>query len=135
MHRNLSIYLEVLRFAAAVAVVLSHARGILFPALPWRLAAHGPEAVAVFFVLSGFVIRFVTVDRNETTWRAYAAARVARIYPRHHTGCTSYQDSGCSRVLFCTRWICRIKPWFLVRHWCSNFHKRSLVLARHVRLQ
>lgn len=81
MTKNMSVYLSFLRFAAAVAVVLGHARAFIIPDLKNFLTIHGGEAVAVFFVLSGFVIRFVTVERGEKDWRTYATARIARIYP------------------------------------------------------
>ncbi|MGI4829745.1 MAG: acyltransferase family protein [Janthinobacterium lividum] len=76
--RNASILLDVLRFAAALVVVLSH--------MP--LFLNGPEfipersgntAVCIFFVLSGFVIRYVTVTRVPTG-RDYAIDRITRIY-------------------------------------------------------
>lgn len=81
MTKNMSVYLSFLRFAAAVAVVLAHARAFIIPKQQNFLTIHGGEAVAVFFVLSGFVIRFVTAERGEKDWRTYATARIARIYP------------------------------------------------------
>ncbi|MES3043939.1 acyltransferase family protein, partial [Sphingomonas faeni] len=65
MTKNMSVYLSLLRFAAAIAVVLGHARAFVVPNLQNFLTIHGGEAVAVFFVLSGFVIRFVTAERGE----------------------------------------------------------------------
>ena len=44
-----------------------------------QLVAHGYMAVDFFFVLSGFVIRFVTLNRAETG-RAYALDRASRLY-------------------------------------------------------
>lgn len=76
--RNASILLDVLRFAAALVVVLSHMplflNGTEF--IPER---SGNTAVCVFFVLSGFVIRYVTVTRVPTG-RDYAIDRITRIY-------------------------------------------------------
>lgn len=43
------------------------------------MSAHADEAVAVFFVMSGIVIRFVSVEK-EMTLRSYALARFTRIY-------------------------------------------------------
>ena len=58
---NLSIYLDLLRLVAAFEVVLGHARHFVMPGLPGFISGHTGEAVAVFFVLSGFVIAFVAV--------------------------------------------------------------------------
>lgn len=81
MNRGLSTYLDALRLFAALGVVLTHARYFVLPGLPWALASHGGESVAVFFVLSGFVIRFASLEKDEATWKKYAAARLARIAP------------------------------------------------------
>lgn len=79
LSHNLSIYLDLLRLIASMVVFINHSRNFILPALPTALA-HGREAVAMFFVLSGFVICFVVSER-EKSWRAYLVARVARIYP------------------------------------------------------
>ena len=77
--RNASILLDVLRFAAALAVAMSHMphhfvlRGNLIS------ERFGNAAVCVFFVLSGFVIRYVTVAR-QTSGREYCIDRASRIY-------------------------------------------------------
>jgi peptidoglycan/LPS O-acetylase OafA/YrhL len=42
-------------------------------------SGYGHSAVIVFFVLSGFVIAFVT-DTKERTWPRYAASRLSRVY-------------------------------------------------------
>jgi peptidoglycan/LPS O-acetylase OafA/YrhL len=81
MRRSLSTYLDLLRFVAAFGVVLSHAKTFVLPCEPGTIASNGPECVAVFFVLSGFVIRFVTVEKGEGDLRTYAISRIARIYP------------------------------------------------------
>jgi peptidoglycan/LPS O-acetylase OafA/YrhL len=74
---NLSLYLDFLRFSAALAVFFAHANNFI---LPNRIALYGQESVAVFFVLSGFVISYV-VSKKETDWRNYTIARMARIFP------------------------------------------------------
>ncbi|WP_165799507.1 acyltransferase family protein [Sphingomonas oleivorans] len=79
MGRGLSLYLELMRALAALAVLLGHMRLYADPDIPAILGNHHQEAVAFFFVLSGFVIRFVTVER-EASWRSYVAARAARLY-------------------------------------------------------
>ena len=69
----------MLRFGAACTVLLSHLGhpgiSVGFP----NLAAAGHLAVAVFFVLSGFVIRYVTLTR-EASAREYLIDRTSRIY-------------------------------------------------------
>jgi peptidoglycan/LPS O-acetylase OafA/YrhL len=79
MGLGLSLLLDLCRFSAAVTVVFGHLTQAAF-STGWpggtRLAL---EAVAVFFVLSGFVIRHATVTK-ERTLEDYATARAARIY-------------------------------------------------------
>lgn len=79
MNRPFSVYLDLVRFGAAVLVYLWHSnmRMLVTDILP---ASHyGHSAVIVFFVLSGFVIAFVT-DTKEKTWVAYSASRLSRVY-------------------------------------------------------
>ncbi|WP_426194703.1 acyltransferase family protein [Massilia sp. DWR3-1-1] len=73
---GMSVYLDLLRFLAAVAVVLSHVWRLIFPdfPLPWP----GHAAVIVFFVISGYVIAFAT-DRPGQTAGRYALYRAVRI--------------------------------------------------------
>lgn len=81
MDRNLSIYLDGLRFIAALWVAVSHLgySGVITPELAGFLPHSGRDAVVIFFVLSGFVIAYVATVR-ETTAVAFCAARAARIY-------------------------------------------------------
>jgi peptidoglycan/LPS O-acetylase OafA/YrhL len=71
--------LDFTRFAAAVAVAFGHLTGEAF-SVGWKyrlgLALDG---VAIFFVLSGFVIRLVTTARPVRV-RDYAIDRASRIY-------------------------------------------------------
>lgn len=78
MQRQLSIYLDLMRLLAALAVFFAHSGGFLHPLGP--LSRNGGEAVACFFVLSGFVITFV-VKNKENRLIDYVVARCARIYP------------------------------------------------------
>jgi peptidoglycan/LPS O-acetylase OafA/YrhL len=79
---SISLLLDILRFAAALAVVFNHACfgrfQMGFPPSPIE-SALGDLAVPVFFVMSGFVIRYVTCTR-ESTPRTYAINRLSRIY-------------------------------------------------------
>lgn len=76
---DLSAYLDFLRFFAALAVLLGHMNqdGI---AVGWMQLSHfSHEAVIVFFVLSGFIIHNNTYAVGVTA-KAYAVARISRIY-------------------------------------------------------
>jgi peptidoglycan/LPS O-acetylase OafA/YrhL len=75
-----SVLLDLLRLAAALLVVIAHLSRPEFSIVMGRdLRPLGELAVPVFFVLSGFVIRFVTVSR-EHTLRVYLMDRASRIY-------------------------------------------------------
>jgi len=76
-----SVYLDLVRFLAALAVVLMHVRQFALVELPGshHLTLLGREAVMAFFVLSGFVIAYTTAQRRPGA-RDYAIARAARIY-------------------------------------------------------
>jgi len=79
MRKEFSVYLDLVRFLAAVLVVIWHSnnRGIIAELLP--MSQYGHSAVIVFFVLSGYVIAFVTATKEHTP-RDYAISRLARIY-------------------------------------------------------
>ena len=77
MNKTMSIYLDLLRFFAAVAVFLHHLAPVTGRYSLW--GSHGEDAVMVFFVLSGFVIAYVT-DRKEKTPVLYLSSRLARLY-------------------------------------------------------
>ncbi len=76
-----SVYLDVVRFVAAFAVFLDHlcgnsfTQGLLNP----RIGRYGNVAVMIFFVLSGYVIAFVTSTRERNA-KAYSIARFSRLY-------------------------------------------------------
>jgi peptidoglycan/LPS O-acetylase OafA/YrhL len=77
MKKEFSLYLDLVRFLAAVVVLINHAnhRGIITEILP----QYGHSAVMVFFLLSGYVIAYVTSGKERTP-RDYAVSRLARIY-------------------------------------------------------
>jgi peptidoglycan/LPS O-acetylase OafA/YrhL len=80
MTNTLSLYLDALRFGAAFTVFLSHYADARYSGgLFWQMQAYGHTAVLVFFVLSGFVIAWVTEER-ERTLEEYALSRFARLY-------------------------------------------------------
>lgn len=80
MHPAMSLYLDAVRFTAALVVFLGHLSGQrITGGLFWQLHDHAMfHAVSVFFVLSGYVIAYVTFTREEDA-RAYGVARTARI--------------------------------------------------------
>ncbi len=78
MNRQLSIYLDLLRFIAAALVFLTHIPQFIGGYL-WQIAGMGHEAVVFFFVLSGFVIAYVCYDKKETI-EVYSENRFSRIY-------------------------------------------------------
>jgi peptidoglycan/LPS O-acetylase OafA/YrhL len=80
MNKNTSVYLDATRLLAATLVFLGHARAFLFSDTDsWFILSQAREAVAIFFVLSGFVISYV-IHEKERDWRSYFVARAARIY-------------------------------------------------------
>lgn len=81
LSETFSLYLDLTRFVAALMVVLAHylQYNIVTGDLASLIPSMGREAVVVFFVLSGFVIAYVTENRA-TTAREYIAARCGRIY-------------------------------------------------------
>jgi peptidoglycan/LPS O-acetylase OafA/YrhL len=89
MKTGTSLYLDLVRFSAAMMVFLEHLREhtkvgfrTFWSAHPfWRdhLYFYSQTAVIVFFVLSGYVIAHVMVTRERTPLE-YAASRFARLY-------------------------------------------------------
>lgn len=79
LDENMSVFLDLLRLGAALVVFLGHSYRYYFTTMPTFLAVHATAGVAVFFVLSGFLIRHATVKRT-TDWRSFSKARIARLY-------------------------------------------------------
>lgn len=82
MTRGFSLYLDAIRFFAAVLVLFSHVAYERYSGgqLQWMRDLNlGSDAVILFFVLSGFVIAYTT-DAKARTGIAYAEARMARLY-------------------------------------------------------
>jgi len=76
-----SLYLDVARACAALAVVVAHFGyfRIFDDAQIARIPDFGREAVIAFFVLSGFVIAYSAEHKNLTA-KSYVVARAARLY-------------------------------------------------------
>ena len=79
MNRSFSTYLDLVRFGAAMVVVLHHVWGVIFPAIPLPWPGH--HAVVVFFVLSGYVISYAVAQRpcSATDYAVHRAARVLSV--------------------------------------------------------
>ena len=79
--RPMSLWLDLVRALAALAVVFGHSFRLDLNTGPLVVSrALEKDAVVVFFVLSGLVIA-ASVDRGRHTLGAYAIARVSRILP------------------------------------------------------
>lgn len=74
-----SLYLDAVRVVAALLVIVYHSNLRLLTTDKLPLSGHGHAAVIVFFVLSGYVIAWITATR-ETTPHAYWTSRLARFY-------------------------------------------------------
>lgn len=76
MHRTESLYLDLVRVCAALLVVSYHAHYYTPGVLPFTNFGH--DAVVIFFVLSGYVIAYVTGTRERTLTR-YTVSRLSRL--------------------------------------------------------
>jgi peptidoglycan/LPS O-acetylase OafA/YrhL len=75
-----SILLDIVRFLAALTVAVGHvSQGYFTTGWPSFLMSWAEGAVSVFFILSGFMIRYITTVKYGDL-RRYTADRVARIY-------------------------------------------------------
>jgi len=79
LSRSSSVALDIIRFAAAAVVLLSHFSHSNYETHSRDWTTAGNLAVSIFFVLSGFVIRFVSLSR-ESSFKEYAIDRSSRIY-------------------------------------------------------
>lgn len=80
MNRTTSLYLDLVRFGAALVVVLTHLAYLRFSGgLLTPLRTYGNDAVMIFFVLSGYVIAY-TVANRDRDFTTYAVNRFARLY-------------------------------------------------------
>ncbi|MCK1642984.1 acyltransferase [Bradyrhizobium sp. 157] len=79
MNKAQSTYLDLLRLLAAIGVFINHSATTLTPWVTPLISGHGSECVAVFFVLSGFVISYVAENRERDA-STYIVARIGRLY-------------------------------------------------------
>ena len=81
MQKYCSIYLDLVRFAASLGVFLAHLMNPIISGhvLWWRIGMYAEICVTIFFVLSGYVISFVTSER-ENSWKTYFISRISRLY-------------------------------------------------------
>lgn len=79
MTKEDSVLLDLLRFFFAILVLIHHAEQILVADYLSSFASFGHDAVIFFFILSGFVISFVT-SCKERTISEYVVSRIARMY-------------------------------------------------------
>lgn len=80
VERGQSLYLDALRLIAALEVAAFHLGRLPGSGVPegwWN--AFGHEAVVIFFVLSGFVIRHAA-GKNDPTLRLFAISRISRVW-------------------------------------------------------
>lgn len=79
MNRPFSVYLDLVRFIAAFLVYLYHSNQRFLTEAMLPASNYGHSSVMVFFVLSGFVIAYVTATK-ENTLASYSASRMARVF-------------------------------------------------------
>ncbi len=80
MQKSTSSYLDLIRFSAAVLVFTFHASYNRFDGAWLKgIGAFGHDSVMIFFVLSGFVIAYIST-KKETSAYDYSLSRVSRLY-------------------------------------------------------
>lgn len=77
MNKEMSLYLDLVRFGSAMVVFLGHAAGKLTGGFLWQLNSYLGAAVMIFFVLSGYVIAYV-YDIKDKSIKIYSIDRIAR---------------------------------------------------------
>ncbi|MFM0013566.1 acyltransferase [Paraburkholderia sediminicola] len=95
MKENVSTFTDISRWVAALLVVANHARSLIlvdfgevqnktvFSKTLYVATGLGHEAVVIFFVISGFLVGGLTLDRWKSRGpdiRSYTSARTSRIY-------------------------------------------------------
>lgn len=78
LNLQFSVYIDLIRIIAALFVFFEHLPGAI-GGLFWQLSGFGHEAVVVFFVLSGYVISYVAINKEKDPL-GYIVSRISRIY-------------------------------------------------------
>ena len=78
MHKSTSIYLDAVRFLASLTVFYYHVCELGIVTTEFRLYL-AREAVMVFFVLSGFVISYVAINKDHNL-QVYMVGSLSRLY-------------------------------------------------------
>lgn len=78
MEKSTSIYLDASRFLAALVVFIFHFIALDLITIDFKIT-FAREAVMIFFVLSGYVIAFVSAQK-ERTFKVYIFNRLSRLY-------------------------------------------------------
>jgi peptidoglycan/LPS O-acetylase OafA/YrhL len=115
-----SLLLDIARFAAAVMVAFGHISQRFFSQDTKDLTTYAIDAVSVFFVLSGFVIRHITRTRVGTL-QSYAIDRVSRIY--------SVAFPALLLTLVLDAISHSANPGFYSKHWGQGLHHPVLGLV------
>ncbi|HEU4373352.1 MAG TPA: acyltransferase [Telluria sp.] len=79
MKKEFSIYLDLVRFVAALLVLIHHSNVRSLSSAPIWFSEYGPAAVIIFFVLSGYVISYVA-SAKEREPIEYWSSRLSRFY-------------------------------------------------------
>lgn len=81
MTKGFSLYLDFLRLIAALEVFVFHMGDVPNFGVGFHLwNRFGHEAVVIFFVLSGFVIRHAAGGEKDSNFLSFATSRLTRIY-------------------------------------------------------
>lgn len=95
--------IQYLRGIAAILVVLFHSTALIGP--DWKdFLKNGMVGVDVFFIMSGFIIYYITTNRSELTPKNFITKRVLRIFPPFFivwliVSCVSYQNAPFVNVI------------------------------------
>lgn len=77
---NKILSIQYLRGIAAMLVVLFHSTTLIGP--EWKaFMVNGSVGVDVFFIMSGFIIYYITSNKSELAPKTFAIKRFLRIYP------------------------------------------------------
>jgi len=122
--------LTSLRFFAAAAIVGSHARGHFGFSTNLLAPFELSQGVALFFVLSGFILTFVYPDLNrQGAVRKFWLARFARVWPLHLTTFLLYlallpefcHDSPAQALTN----LALVQAWVPIQNWFFSFNSVS----------